>query len=282
VAGPLIWQNRKMNISTFKIKTHVFLLFGLLALDQILKTWARNAGFATFHHGVFLGSELPLDSLNLNLAIVTSSILFLFLYFLLLIQLPKKIAASRLGLTLLTMGIVGNGIDRLLANKVTNIFVSMNLADLSFWAGLILFLYLFIKDRFFSKHQNNRSNMLILPKDQVRLSLIFSLLVLAAGLILGIFGAMFLNIHFVDYQLNGHLLLKKYIFLHIGVTFALSLMFFIFCIFFSHKLAGPVFGFLNYLKRNDGVMKGEFRSRDRDFFHALEDFDREIAANKKS
>ena len=124
--------------------------------------------------------------------------------------------------------------------------------------------------------------MLILPKDQVRLSLIFSLLVLAAGLILGIFGAMFVNIHFADYHLNGHLLLRKYIILHLGVTFTISLMFFVFCIFFSHKLAGPVFGFLSYLKRNDGVMKGEFRSRDRDFFHALEDFDREVALNRKS
>lgn len=275
-----------MNISSIRIKQHILLFFSLLSIDQLIKSWARDAGFASYSHGIFLGSELPLDSLNLNLAIVIFSILFMFLYFLLLIQLPRNVAASRLGLTLLGAGIVGNGIDRLMWSKTTDYFklssnFTFNFSHVCLWAGLILFVYLFIKGKFLDKQREYRKSVFVLPKDQVRLSLVFSLLILAAGGILGIFGAMFLNIHFADSQLNAHLLLSKYIYLHAAVTITLSLMFFVFCLFFSHKLAGPVFGFLNYLKRNNGTLKGEFRTRENDFFRVLEEVDKEIT-NKKN
>lgn len=284
---PLIWQNRNMNISSIKIRSHVYLLFSLMTVDQLLKEWSRQTGAARFNHGIFLGDILPLDSLNLNLTIVIFSILLLFLYFLVLIQLPKNVAASRLGLTFLVSGVVGNGIDRLVLNKTTDylylpvVNFSFNFADVCLWSGLILFAYLYIKGKISNRRLEYRQSILILSQDQLRLSFTFSLLILAAGLILGIFGAMFVSIHFADYHLNGHLLLLKYIYLHIGVTVTLSSMFFIFCLFYSHRLAGPVYGFLNYLRNNKGTLVGEFRSRDRDYFHAFEDTDKEIASSKK-
>jgi lipoprotein signal peptidase len=261
--------------------------FSLISLDQLLKGLARSSGFARFNHGILFGGELPLDSLNLNLWIVIFTILAVFLYFLLLIQMPKQVAGSRLGLTLLVSGIAGNGIDRLFFNKTTDyinlsiIDYSFNFADVCLFGGILLFFYLFYKGWTREKRQELRKNILVLPKDQVRLAGTFSLLILSAGLILGIFGAMFINIHFADNQLNGHLLLKKYVFLHAAVSLTISLMFFVFCLFFSHRLAGPVFGFLAYLKRNNGSTKGEFRSRDRDFFRIFEEMDKEIT-NKKN
>jgi lipoprotein signal peptidase len=269
-----------------KSRVQFFSLLGLLALltiDQALKYWARSSGNATFNPGIFLGFDFFNDPLNLNLFIVFCSLLALFSYFILLVQFPRSLSQSIIGLTLLAGGIAGNTIDRILWLKTTDFiyipFLSdhqWNIADLFLWAGFFQFNLILFRNFVITKAQLFRSTIIILPRDQWRLIFTITLLTFLITASLSIFSWMFIRHHFVDFTLNGERFLSTYVMSIALMSLIICTFTFIFLYYYSLKIMGPVYGFLRKLREMNVKFEGDFKRREDDYFAYLDETFKEL------
>jgi hypothetical protein len=210
---------------------------------------------------------------NINFFILASSLLALFIYLLLMVQLPEKLLRAKMGLSVMTAGVLGNGIDRFIFQMTTD-FISLpglhfafNFADICLWTGLLLYLWIFLNNYVLENEPRHRMKLLIIPSDQLRFARVLAGLFFCSGIIFGVFAAAFFKIYHLTSLFGGDKLLLDFFLTYLSFTSLLSGIFFFFCLHFSHRLMGPVYSFINHLKRKDAK---NFKVRQGDFFTILE------------
>jgi signal peptidase II len=254
------------------------------SIDYFTKKWAINQdGLANFgpvsfelyyNSGVFLGAFSSHSPFLRVVSISTIGALLFCLYLIVQFLFPMKSLLLRIGLSILTGGILGNLTDRIQLGTVVD-FISINqgpifnVGDLFQVLGYFLMFYAIFRDRNILWHENNfRKNYWINPRFQLKYCLIFSSIGVGVSFLFLILGHTF-------YQFLGNNeissdYLKAFLF-SVGVlTFTIFVILFVLGKYLTHRLIGPLFAFEKYI---DHLLQGErrtFKLRSGDEFKQLE------------
>jgi signal peptidase II len=270
-----------------KTKSFIIAIFPLIvtmSLDQTSKSWAKNIDESlelgilkfqlVYNHGIILGwlSNLPLTVKSTLLTTLGAIILSSYILFILVV--PLRSIWLRLGLSILTGGIIGNVIDRLRGPAVIDFIgfsffessLYLNLADIFQWLGYFFIIIGIYQDShyFWPKH-DWRKSIYIKKRFQIRFALFLSTVIFFVGFIFIFFGYSFFKQseqdHFeIYYFLSGFSVL---IFLSgIGFLAGLNL---------SHRIAGPIYALEKYIKESLDGNKAPFTLRRNDEFKELQE-----------
>jgi len=254
-------------------------------LDRASKNWAMGLTqsfdllFLKFelvlNHGIMMGwlSHLP-DHVKTTI-LSTLGVIILGLYILTLTFAPIHSKWLRIGLSMLTAGIIGNVTDRLIGSAVVD-FLSLavsnssvpfyNLADIFQWFGYAFIAFGIYQD---SIHwwptQDFRNKTLIKPNLQLRFGFLLAMMNFMVGLIVMVFGFAFFK------EDTNNAFISYYFICGFGVLLFLSLIGFITGIILSHRVAGPIYALEKYLNESLSGTKRPFKLRASDEFKDLED-----------
>lgn len=274
-----------------KVRVKNEFLFALIpfilvwGLDRISKNWAVklvepfSMSFIQFdlvyNRGIMMGwlSHLP-DHVKTTILATLGAVILSF-YILVLAIAPIHSKCLRMGLSLLTAGIIGNVTDRLTGSAVVDFFSFhagnrmtpfYNLADIFQWAGYAFIAYGIYQD---SVHwwptQDFRNKILIKPGLQLRSALLIGMMNFMVGFIFLVFGFSFFkddtNRSFITYYfISGFILL-----LFLTLTGLITGM------ILSHRVAGPIYALEKYLNDTLNGTKRDFKLRKNDEFKELEE-----------
>ncbi len=277
-------------------------LFLVLIIDQITKNMALNQLLMQSHEfkywglklirnpGIMFGTwaDLPPILRVVSLSTLGSFILFIFIICQLLLS--KNLFTLRVGMSLLVGGIMGNVIDRILSGSIIDfVYIKIggfsspifNLADAFQWVGYaIICYYLLFKSTLIWPENNARKKVLINKSYQLRYTSIILVFSFLFSIILGVYSYTYLKVLSTQMLLKGFPEGQKYILPFMSIYAIVSLFFFILAVFLaihlSHRSAGPVLAFENYLKRLSKGEDSEFKLRTNDEFKELEEIAREL------
>jgi signal peptidase II len=249
-------------------------------LDRLTKVWVENSGESftlgflkidlVYNHGIMLGwlSHVPLEIKTTIL--VTLGAIILSSYVLLLMIFPFRSHWLRVGLSILTAGIIGNVTDRLIGESVVD-FISFgsspyfNLADICQWFGYAFIGFgLYQDSQYFWPSQDWRNKNFINPRFQLRMAFLLSIVVFLVGFVFIAFGLTFLK-QLADGQLINYYLLTSF-----SVLLFLSVLGFIGGVVLSHRVAGPIYALEKYINASLEGKETAFKLRDNDEFKELE------------
>jgi signal peptidase II len=264
----------------------VFALLFVLSIDFLTKKWgnalpqALDYQYLTFERhfneglvlGIFDGMPEMLSIFSAVLGVFTLSIYFFILYLV-----PIKAKGTRIGLSLIMGGILGNITDRVVYGHVID-FISFhlpnaqnyyffNLADILQWPGYFIILKsVFIDHEFISEENNQRFHFWINRHFQMKYYFILLAVMFFISMCFFVFSYAFLNlvVHVSSQQLKGYLLTFTVIFL----TFCI-LMFYV-SKFLSHRTAGPIYALERFLKAIGTDSEADLKLRKDDDFKHLE------------
>lgn len=204
-----------------------------------------------YNYGVFLGNYSETAFFYRVITLSSIGFFVLFLYIMTLSFLPLSAGRIKISLSCITGGILGNVIDRMVNGRTVdfipfhlgNFAASFNLADIALSLGTLITLFIiFFRESELWYPGSKRKIFLIMPKHQLRLASYFTLTAAFLGLIL-----ISSSISFVDYFLPERQELKDYkIYLLIISILYLSSSF-VFGLFISTKIYGPLFAFNRYV-----------------------------------
>lgn len=255
------------------------ILVATIVVDQYTKLWAFNHLPIHYNLGFIMGlySGLP-DALRVVTLSCFAGVIF-FLYIFLMYIIPARAYLLKYGLSFLVGGMFGNVIDKIVIGQTIDfipfhyfgIQTVFNAADIFLWfgSGIVLFILLG-KDKLIWHPGSSRGNYIVLPKEQYKVGLSFTLMVFCSSLIMGIFSYTFFTTTTTPQIIEKTHLMLIFFLTYISITALICFLAFVAGIIISHKSAGPIYAFELYI--ND-LIKGndrKLRLRDGDSYHHLE------------
>ena len=265
--------------------------------DQITKAWAMASlselkfygvfGLVLHHNpGAILGTFSDLPPVLRVVSLSTGGAFLVSIYVAIQYLLPSKSLQLRTGMSLLLGGILGNVTDRIVFGAVTDFLVlgsrqlstpAFNVADAIQWVGYGLVVYGLVRDgSLFWPDANVRKTIWVNPRFQLRFC--FTLVAIGAcfAVVTGVFAFTFLKITIDDLVVGPARMMEKRFLVPFLLTYVVITLGFMVTLFalgriLSHRMAGPIYGFENYLA---DLIKGKdrkFRVRQGDEFKHLEE-----------
>ncbi len=241
-------------------------------IDRTSKVWATGLvgfqdhgffGFVLHHnHGAMLGLFSNLPPLLRVVSLSVGGAFLVFSYIIIQYLLPNKSLVLRAGMSMLLGGILGNVYDRIVYGYVIDFLIfrgfgkispAMNLADVLQWFGYGMIIYACFKEsNLLWPEQNLRKSYWVNPKFQLRYCYILSALGFAISLIAGVFSYTYIRIT-LESMPNMTIDIEKqflhpYIATFAMLTFGFCVVLFLVGLIISHRVAGPVYAFENYVK----------------------------------
>lgn len=258
------------------------------ALDNIFKVefWGPFGLVLHRNPGAMLGMFSDLPPVLRIVSLSTGGAFLIFVYAAIQYLLPLRFFTLRLGMSLLLGGIMGNVTDRIIWGSVVDFLLigspemstpAFNPADAIQWVGYFMIVYALVKD---GKHlwpsENSRKQLWINPSFQIRYCLKLMGIGAAFSIISGVFAFTYLKVVIDDLVIGAPFYIEKKFIIPFMLTYGVICLSFIIMLFLigrilSHRTAGPIFAFENYIK---DLIKGNDRSfklRQGDEFKHLED-----------
>ncbi|MBX3039155.1 MAG: signal peptidase II [Bdellovibrionaceae bacterium] len=250
-------------------------------IDRVTKLWANGLtgiqtkgpfNFVLHHnHGAMLGLFTDLPGVLRVVTLSTGGAFILCTYALIQFMLPIKSLLLRVGLSILTGGILGNVADRIFWGYVVDFIVignptlsspAFNLADALQWIGYGFIILAVIKEGQILWPENDiRKHYWVNRRFQLK----YSFFLVGVGLSLTLIGLVFsytyLRVTISELVGNNPYLLNKFI---VPFVIAYGLICLTFCgllfalgKYLSHRIAGPIFAFERFLRESlDGRDRG--------------------------
>lgn len=266
-------------------------------VDQLTKAWALNSlgdlrffgplGLVLHHNpGAILGTFSDLPPVLRIVSLSTGGAFLVFIYAAIQYLLPSKSLPLRTGMSLLLGGILGNVTDRMIYGAVTDFIVfgtrqlstpAFNMADAIQWVGYSMVVYGLIRDgSLFWPDANARKTLWVNPRFQLKFCLTMVAIGLCFSVISGVFAYTFLKITIDDLVVGPARMMERrflvpFLQTYIVISLGFGVTLFALGRILSHRMAGPIYGFENYLR---DLMRGKdrkFRVRSGDEFKHLEE-----------
>lgn len=266
-------------------------------LDQGTKMWAVRSftdlvfygpvGFVLHYNpGAILGTFSHLPPILRVVSLSTGGAFLIFIYGAIQYLLPARSMHLRVGMSLLLGGILGNVTDRIMQGQVVDFVVlgsrqlstpAFNVADAIQWVGYSLVVFGLVKDgSLFWPDVNVRKTVWINPRFQLKYCLTLTAIGGAFAVINGVFAYTFLKITIDDLVVGPATITEDRFLIPFLQTYGIITLGFLFTLFafgriLSHRTAGPIYAFENYLR---DLMRGKdrrFKVRKGDDFKHLED-----------
>lgn len=275
----------------------IALVLGAWLIDQLTKSWALHnlsdlrfygpIGLVLHHNpGAILGTFADLPPILRVVSLSTGGAFLIFIYAAIQYLLPSRSMQLRSGMSLLLGGILGNVSDRILHGAVTDFFVigsrqmstpAFNFADAIQWVGYVLVVYGLVRDgSLFWPDSNVRKTVWVNPRFQLRFSLTLVAIGACFAVINGVFAYTFLKVTIDDLVVGpARMMENRFLVPFLQTYFVISVGFlvalFVLGRLLSHRMAGPLYGFENYLRDLIRGKDRRFRIRKGDEFKHLED-----------
>lgn len=266
-------------------------------LDQATKAWAvRNLmelnfygpiGFVLHYNpGAILGTFSNLPPILRVVSLSTGGAFLIFIYGAIQYLLPARSMYLRVGMSLLLGGILGNVTDRIIQGQVVDFIVlgsrqlsspAFNIADAIQWVGYSMVVFGLIRDgSLFWPDVNARKTVWINPRFQLKYCLTLTAMGFCFAVINGVFAYTFLKITIDDLVVGPARITEDRFLIPFLQTYAVITLGFLFSLFafgriISHRTAGPIYAFENYLR---DLLRGKdrrFKVRKGDEFQHLEE-----------
>jgi signal peptidase II len=269
----------------------------ILFIDQISKYWAIHAGYmpgtiltfkSQLNFGIMTGVFRDIDPLFrvVTLSIVGTFLVILY-FFLIYLYEKEDLFFLNFGSATYMGSILSNLIDRTVRGGVVD-FVHINLpgirelifnfADVTMLLGFIALIYTLFKDYEKIFFQGNKRKFLLINKHfQYHWIFICIGIVLFLAVILGLFCFSYIKV-ILDHDFHT---LKIFFSFFVIITLLYSGIIFIFLLILSHRIAGPIYAFQQYIKRLEANPDEIFKLRSNDYFQELEIMGRDIKSLKK-
>ena len=245
----------------------------LVFIDQFTKSYFFNQPDSYFIHkhfnqyfifGSFSSASPEIKYLFTGILFSIVLLIFFFIDFLLFTE--QKLV--QLGLWSLFAGLAGNMLDKIFLVGVRDFIhivpnVYTNVADITQWAGFFIFTYGIFKYTDQIWHSSSkRKTLLVNPKEQLLFSSTITLFILLMCVAFIFSTLSFFKLINIPNEKKG-----IFMFLSISLSSLAILSSFIFCIFLSARIWGPMYSFKRHLNNeNDGL----FKTRKTDFFKDLD------------
>lgn len=229
-------------------------VFFIIVLDQVSKSLALSHLNVHRNYGIFLGFLSNSTTLFRVVTLSTLSAFLIFIYSVLIYLLPRQVFFLKVTLSVVLGGILGNVVDRITRSftidfipvKLGTFVASYNVADIFLWCGTFYFIFSIFRHEDKIWHPDNaRNRYLINPKEQLRLAFKFLLISFFTSVFLGVFCFSFLqSLH----QLKGGLM-YEFLVIYIVLAFLFSISTFLIGVIISHRSAGPLYAFEQYVEK---------------------------------
>lgn len=251
----------------------VFVCF--VFIDLISKSIALKTIETYANPGIFLGQYANSPALFRVVSLSTIAGFLIAIYFMLIYLLPQKVHKLKYSITLLIAGVSANVFDRVYRGitvdfipfKLFNNQYFFNIADVSLVAGALYCTYLlFFDDKSIWFEQNERKKFLVNPREQYRLALKFVFFAFISCFIVGIFSITYIQSYLINISRDN---LNFYIFIYLILSGVICFYVFLVGVFISHRSAGPLYAFEQYIEK---LLEGEnapFELRDGDNYKHL-------------
>lgn len=282
------------------------LIIGLVlaswGIDQLTKLWAlRTLGelkffgpigvVLHFNPGAILGAFSELPPLLRVVSLSTGGAFLIFIYAAIQYLLPSRSMPLRLGMSMLLGGILGNVTDRIVMGEVVDFLLlgsrtfatpAFNFADAIQWVGYFCVVYGLIRDgSLFWPDINARRTMWINPTFQLKYCLVIVAMGACFAVLSGVFAYTFLKITIDDLVVGpARVMENRFLIPFLQTYFVISVGFlmtlFVVARILSHRTAGPIYSFENYVRN---LIKGNdraFKLRKGDDFLHLEELAKEL------
>ena len=251
-----------------------------IIIDLFLKTKMMDQVGSHLNRGFIFGSLQDLPA-SLTLVTLTSFGGFLvFIYLILIVLLASELVMLKIGLGLLTGGILGNVIDRALHGGTLD-FIPLNIpslppivfnpADVFQWIGAALIaINLFTKEDSIWYPDNQRGFSLINKKEQIKFALKFSALSLCTCLIIGIFSFSYFTLTLQANMIESRSTVIAFAISYVSITLFFAVVTFLAGLVLSQRTAGPLYAFEKYVEDLLAGEDRELKLREGDNFRHLE------------
>lgn len=241
--------------------------------------------------GMFLGSFSQTPNLVRTVGLATAGAFVMALYGMFLWLIPSRAFKLRLGLTLLTAGIIGNVTDRILWGYVLDFLaigipgrsvLVINLADIAQWGGYGLIIAAIFQDhRALWSEANIRKSLWVDHRFQIKFSAILFLCGFALSGILGVFSYTFLVVAFQVHEFGQDVatkdsLIHTFVVTFVFVSILFCLVLFVVGFIFSNRLVGPLYAFERFM---EDFIRGKsipLKLREGDQFSELETLSKRV------
>ncbi len=250
------------------------LVIATWAIDQLTKTWAvRNltdlrfygpVGLVLhFNPGAILGTFSHLPPILRVVSLSTAGAFLIFIYAAIQYLLPSRSMQLRCGMSLLLGGILGNVTDRIVIGEVVDFLLlgsreratpAFNMADAIQWVGYILVVYGLIKDgSLFWPDVNARKTVWVNPSFQLKYCLTIVAIGFCFAVVNGVFAYTFLKVTIDDLVVGPARMMEDRFLIPFMQTYSVITIGFMFTLFvlgriLSHRTAGPIYAFENYIR----------------------------------
>lgn len=255
------------------------------SVDRFTKIWAEAMGHSNevgflkielvYNSGIMLGLLSHLPQNVKAIALVTLGALVLSSYILCLVVVPIRSYWLRIGLSILTAGIIGNVTDRLIGDAVVDFFSFnlgtmsspyFNLADIFQWLGYAFIIFgLYQDSQYFWPSQDWRNKNFINPSFQLRVGILSATMIFLVSFIFIIFATVFFK------DMASSVVINYFLLIGFAISSFLSFVGFIGGVILSHRVAGPVYALEKYIKASLNGEEAAFKLRDNDEFKELEE-----------
>jgi len=252
----------------------VSLVLATWAVDQLTKMWAMQyltelkfygpVGFVLhFNPGAILGTFSHLPPILRVVSLSTGGAFLIFIYAAIQYLLPSRSLQLRTGMSLLLGGILGNVTDRILIGEVVDFILlgsrematpAFNMADAIQWVGYLLVVYGLIRDgSLFWPDVNARKTVWVNPHFQLKYCLTIVAIGFCFAVVNGVFAYTFLKVTIDDLVVGPARIMEDrflipFIQTYSVITTGFMLTLFILGRILSHRTAGPIYAFKNYIK----------------------------------
>ncbi len=267
-------------------------------IDQATKWWAvKNLTDLKFYGpiglvlhfnpGAILGTFSHLPPILRVVSLSTGGAFLIFIYAAIQYLLPSKSLHLRCGMSLLLGGILGNVTDRIVIGEVVDFLLlgsrematpAFNMADAIQWIGYILVVYGLIKDgSLFWPDVNARKTVWVNPSFQLKYCLTIVAIGFCFAVVNGVFAYTFLKVTIDDLVVGPARMMEDRFLIPFIQTYTVITVGFMFTLFvlgriLSHRTAGPIYAFENYIRDLLQGKERKLRLRNGDEFRVnLED-----------
>ena len=241
--------------------------------DRVTKYWAQDLslmksfGFLRFalhrNQGAMLGLFSDLPAFLRIVSLSTGGAFLVVTFALIQYLMPLRSMSSRVGLSLILGGVLGNVTDRIVWGYVVDFIFFMkegsfstpvfNIADLMQWLGYGLVFYAVVKDGSTERpDQNTRKLQWLNPRFQLKYCFILLGVGFSISLICAVFSYTYLRVSLLEVVGANPELLQKFLdpfaYTFAVVTVAFSIGLFTVGKIFSQQVAGPIYAFEKYIQ----------------------------------